>query len=125
MQEQILVGRGAEIRREPAAPFRRMLEEAARVPSKRLEFMTKEHHAVRDAAVRELARRPRPLPPEELARATGLAADRVTHLLDELESRLFFIVRNDAGEVSWAFPVTSERTPHRLRFGTGEDIYAA
>ena len=32
---------------------------------------------------------------------------------------------NPAGEVSWAFPVTVEETPHQLRFGTGEYTFAA
>jgi len=49
----------------------------------------------------------------------------VKTLLDELERNLFFLVRNGAGDVNWAFPVTSDRTPHRLRFDTGERIFGA
>ncbi len=49
----------------------------------------------------------------------------VVQLLDDLEKHLFFLVRNAAGNVSWAFPVSSDRTPHRLRLSTGERIFAA
>jgi hypothetical protein len=34
-------------------------------------------------------------------------------------------VRNGRGEVSWAFPVTAEKTAHELRFSTGERCHAA
>jgi len=51
--------------------------------------------------------------------------DRVVEILAELQKRLFFLVLNDAGEVSWAFPVTTDRTPHRLRFSSGERVFAA
>jgi hypothetical protein len=36
-----------------------------------------------------------------------------------------FICRNDEGMAVWAYPVTVEKTPHRLTFSTGEQIYAA
>jgi hypothetical protein len=32
---------------------------------------------------------------------------------------------NDQGEVSWAFPVTVETTPHKMGFSSGERLYAA
>ena len=34
-------------------------------------------------------------------------------------------LRNARGDVSWAFPVTSEKTAHELRFSTGERCHAA
>jgi hypothetical protein len=46
-------------------------------------------------------------------------------MLEELQKNLFFLVLNNAGEVSWAFPVTSDWTPHRLSFSSGEGIFAA
>lgn len=89
-------------------------------------FLTPQHRAVRNFAVRELPRNHgRPLPPPGIARALGLDLRRVDRLLDDLEKNLFFLVRDRRGEVSWAFPVTSDRTPHRLRFSTGERISGA
>ena len=36
--------------------------------------------------------------------------------MDELEQKLFFLVRNAQGEVSWAYPVTVE--PKEVRLNT-------
>jgi hypothetical protein len=105
--------------------FRAHLEAALRTRSPRLAFMSPAHHLVRDAAVRGLPRAGKALSPEAIAEKTGLALDRVGAILDELEAHLFFLVRDRSGHVSWAFPVTSEPTPHRLLFSTGESIYAA
>jgi hypothetical protein len=91
-----------------------------------LAFMTPRHHAVRNFVVLELPRNHgRPLRPAQIGAALGLEAELVVQLLDDLEKHLFFLVRDRRGDVSWAFPVSSERTPHRLRFSTGERIYAA
>ena len=91
-----------------------------------LAFMTPDHHAVRNLVVRELPRNGgRPLTPVQIATSLRLDSRRVAELLDDLERHLFFVVRNARGEVSWAFPVTSEQTPHRLRFSTGERIFGA
>jgi hypothetical protein len=125
MQDVILVGRGRAMFEHSVDAFRAHLEEALRTRSPRLAFMSPEHHLVRDAAVTELPRAGKALSPEAIARRTGLALERVGALLDELESHLFFLVRDGSGHVSWAFPVTSEPTPHRLHFSTGESINAA
>jgi hypothetical protein len=91
-----------------------------------LAFMTPRHHAVRNFVVLELPRNHgRPLSPARIAAALHLEAALVIQLLDDLERHLFFLVRDRRGNVSWAFPVSSDRTPHRLRFSTGERVYAA
>ena len=91
-----------------------------------LAFMTARHHAVRNFVVRELPRNGgKALQPARIASALHWEQDAVTGILDDLEKHLFFLVRNRAGNVSWAFPVTSDRTPHRLRFSTGERIFGA
>ena len=90
-----------------------------------LAFMTPQHHAVRTFAVQELPRTGKPLSPAHIAKALGLDPRLVTDLLADLEKHLFFLVRNGRGEVNWAFPVTADRTPHQLRFSTGEKIFGA
>jgi hypothetical protein len=91
-----------------------------------LGFMTPQHRAVRNLVVLELPRNHgRPIPPAQIATALRLQPDHVTKLLEDLERHLFFLVRDRRGSVSWAFPVTCHRTPHRLRFSTGERIFAA
>ena len=36
-----------------------------------------------------------------------------------------FLFRDNHGRVVWAYPVTVEKTPHHVRFDTGEELYAA
>jgi len=93
--------------------------------SDRLAFMTPHHHAVRNFVVQELPRHAAPLSPTQIARSLRFDVKHVADLLEDLEKHLFFLVRDARGEVSWAFPVTSDTTPHRLRFSTGERISGA
>ena len=91
-----------------------------------LSFMTPQHHAVRNFVVRELPRNNgRSLTPAQIARSLRLDPRLTVQLLDDLEKHLFFLVRDRRGDVSWAFPVTSDRTPHALHFSTGERIFGA
>ncbi|MGB3565505.1 MAG: hypothetical protein WBH85_19530 [Thermoanaerobaculia bacterium] len=125
MMKTILVGKGNEIEEMPQTTWE---EQLALVPEQqvaRLGFMTDEHHAVRYFVVRELTRQGRPLEPALIADRLDLPEPRVVEILDELEKNLLFLVRNDNGAVSWAFPVTVDRTPHRLSFSTGERLYGA
>jgi hypothetical protein len=92
----------------------------------RLAFMTPHHREVRNFVVRELPRNGgTPLSAPQIAKSLRLDLKLVANLLEELERRLFFLVRNARGEVSWAFPVTADQTPHRLQFSTGERIFGA
>lgn len=79
------------------------------------------HHFV----VRELPYIGKPLAPESIATRLELSADRVKDALDHLEKRMTFLYRNKNGEVVWAYPVTVEKTPHKITFSTGEQLYAA
>jgi hypothetical protein len=90
-----------------------------------LSFMTEEHHRVRDFTVLELPRAGAPLAPELIAERLHLPVERVNIILDELEKHLTFLFRNAQGAVAWAYPVTVDRTPHRVTFSTGERVYAA
>ena len=93
--------------------------------SKRLEFMTEDHHRVRDFAVRELPRIGAPLEPDLIASELDLPPARTVEILDELEKRLFFLYRNERGAVAWAYPVTADSTPHHVAYSTGERLDAA
>jgi hypothetical protein len=87
--------------------------------------MTSDHHKVRDFVVRELPRQGKPLSPAQIAQDTTLALANISTIVAQLEQNLFFLVRDRQGNVSWAFPVTTYRTPHGLRFSTGETIFGA
>jgi hypothetical protein len=90
-----------------------------------LDFMSEDHHAVRDFSVLELPRVGEPLTPEFIAQELGLTLPRVTGILDDMEAHMTFLFRNERGAVTWAYPVTVDHTPHHVTFSTGEQVYAA
>ncbi len=87
--------------------------------------MSEDHHRVRDFAVRELPRAGAPLSPATIARGLDLSLDRTHAILDELEKNMTFLYRGDGESVTWAYPVTVDRTPHHVTFSSGEQVYAA
>ena len=121
----ILHGTGREIGDVPDDAFREAMRDIPAKMQLRLSFMSPDHHAVRDFVVREIPRESRPIAPATIAQANGIPLDRVNRLLDEMEKQLFFLVRDAAGDVSWAFPVTASPTPHRLLFSSGERTFGA
>jgi hypothetical protein len=125
MDECILIGRGREIVSIPREQWEEQLRQAPARIRPRLSFMTRNHHRVRYFVVRELPRSGGPISPEFIAAALKLTLARVNAILEELEARLFFLVRDKRGHVSWAFPVTVEKTPHKLKFSSGESVFAA
>ena len=126
MQDRILIGRQEKIISIPDDMWRHHLAQARHHGSSRLSFMTEDHRRIRNFVVSELPRNGgKPLAAQIMASRLMIPFDRVVEILAELQKRLFFLVLNEAGEVSWAFPVTIDRTPHRLRFSSGEHIFAA
>jgi len=88
-------------------------------------FMTTDHRRVHHFVVSELPRAGEPIPPDVIAQKLNMPRDRVSFLLEDMEKRMTFLFRNAEGSVTWAYPVTIERTPHHLTFSTGEQVYAA
>lgn len=109
----------------PTVDWKQLVLAAIERGRRRLDFMSEEHHAIRRSAVTELVRTGQPIEPETFSRQLDISAARTGEILDELERNLFFLVRNEEGAVSWAFPVTTDRTPHKLAFSTGERLYGA
>ena len=124
MKDRLLLGLGRFMIPIPRVVWLRAMKANARTVRIELGFMSADHHRVRDFVVMELPRRGAPLPPEAIAAALDLALPRVRALLDELEKHLLFVFRNERGEVTWAYPVTVEATPHHAHFSTGEEAYS-
>ncbi len=125
MEDRILLGQGREFREVPAAMWKQHLAQPPGHTDARLSFMTQAHHRVRNFVVLALADRQQPLTPDYIAAQCSLDRAQAAAILDELEQKLFFLARDPQGNVSWAYPVTVEPTPHRLQFGTGQRLYAA
>jgi hypothetical protein len=125
MADTILIGRGDSIEGVRLRDWERELSSAPEHIARRLEFMSPDHHLVRNFVVRELPRMGRPVLLSEISDALHLSRNRTTSIVEDLEKNLFFLVRGDGAEVSWAFPVTADETGHHLVFSTGERLDAA
>ena len=125
MSETVLVGKENEMSRISRNIWEGHLSEVPHHCKKRLAFMSEDHHRVRYFVVEALAKTGAPIRPEVISGKLNIPSERLNDILDELERNLFFLVRNEHGDISWAFPVTADNTPHRLTFGTGEKLYAA
>lgn len=125
MEETILLGRGREMFEIPQTTWKQSLEQVPQHTQSRLNFMTDAHHQIRYFAVKEMVIRQKPIEPEFISEKLNIPVNQVNSLLDELERKLFFLVRNAQGLVAWAYPVTVETTPHKLSFFSGERLYGA
>ncbi len=125
MNKRVLLGLSRFLLPIPRRIWQREVARTAEGGTSRLSFMTDDYHRVRDFTVVELPRAGQPLPPECIAERLGLVVSRVKTTLDELEKHMTFVFRNEQGAVTWAYPVTVDKTPHRITFSTGERIYAA
>jgi hypothetical protein len=125
MDEMILSGQGHQIVKIPRTRWEAHLTHIPQHGRERLGFMTADHQRVRNFVVTELARLGKPLEAETISYNLNLPIQRVIAILAELEKHLTFLVRNQAGAVVWAFPVTVEPTPHELSFKSGERLYGA
>ena len=90
-----------------------------------LDFMSADHHRIRNLVVEALPRAGKPLTPEWISVKLDLSLPVVVEILDELERNLTFLFRDTEGAITWAYPVTVDRTPHHVSFSSGEQIYAA
>jgi len=109
----------------PPFLWEKRIEKAVRRVKRATEFMSPEHRLAHHFVVREMPRLGRPVQSQLVAGELGLTLGRVVEVLQDLESRLTFLWRNSDGEVTWAYPVTVEKTPHAITFHTGERLYAA
>jgi hypothetical protein len=125
MEEKILLGRDQKILEVPQAAWKQHLTQIPQHSQSRLKFMTDAHHQIRYFVVKELVNRQKPIEPELISEKLDMPLEQVIPILEELEGKLFFLVRNERGAVAWAYPLTVEATPHKLNFASGERLYAA
>lgn len=98
---------------------------ATRKFEKEHSFMTEAHRRVHHFVVRELPRLGCPMAPDYIAENLDLPVDWVNTIIDDLETHMTFLFRNQRREVVWAYPLTVDKTPHHVTFHTGETLYAA
>jgi hypothetical protein len=125
MNKSLMLGLWKHLLRIPRPIWQGEVARSAENGRTRIDFMSEDHHKIRDFVVLELPRRGTPIPAEDIAKGVNLPLQRTQEILGELEKGMTFLFRNEKGEVAWAYPVTAEPTPHRIRFSSGEQIYAA
>lgn len=125
MEGKILLGRDRQIVELPQSLWEQHLAQIPQHIQTRLNFMSDAHHRIRYFVVKELVNMQKPIKPEIISEKLKMPLDQVNFILEELERKLFFLVRNEQGAVAWAYPVTVETTPHRLIFSSGECLYGA
>ena len=125
MNNNLLLGLFRCVLPVPRALWQMQVSRNARHLDGGLAFMSAEHHLIRNFVVRELPRVGKPLSPGSIAQNLNLPISQVETILDDLEKHMTFLFRNEQGAVTWAYPVTVDRTPHHLTLSTGEQVYAA
>ncbi len=120
MKDSLLLGIGRFMIPIPRWIWQRQVQGGAN-----LEFMTEDHHRVRNFVVTEIGQSGIPLSPDFLAQTLQLPLNRLIAILDDLEKHLTFLFRDEEGAVEWAYPVTAVQTPHRLIFNDGKQVNAA
>jgi len=125
MRETILMGQGDQITEIPRKDWEQGVSAVSKQMQAGLSSMSAEHHRIRNFVVRELLNVREPLAPEFIADKLNLPVDRVKIILEDLEKHMTFLFRNEEGAVAWAYPVTTDITPHHVTFNTGEQLHAA
>ncbi len=125
MEDVLLVQLGKVGLRVPGVLWQRIMAREARRSAGGIGWMTPGHHRVRDFAVTEMVRTGKALSPAQITAGTGLGAGQVHRLVGELERGKTFLYRSDGTNVDWAYPAAAAVTPHRVRFVSGESLYAA
>jgi hypothetical protein len=125
MSNKLMLGLWRAMIPVPGMIWQDQVAKSAQDTAAKLGFMTGEHHLVRDLCVREIPRVGQPLSPQFIAGELDLPTDQVVELLDELEKEMTFLYRGDGENVTWAYPVTADQTPHHVTFSSGEEVHAA
>ena len=125
MEDKILLGRYQKRVEMPQATWKQHLGQIPQHSQSRLSFMTSAHHQIRNFVVKAMVNTQKPIEAEFISEKMNMPLELVMPILEELERKLFFIVRNDRGAVAWAYPVTVESTPHKMDFSRGECLFGA
>ena len=124
MFETVLVGVAKRMIPVPEFIFRPMVQRDTARLANRPE-LEPDQRRVQHFAVREIPRRRSPIAPEVFAAELDLPLVEVLQILDELERRMTFLCRRGGADVNWAYPVTSDETPHQVRIDKGAAFSAA
>ena len=125
MSNKLMLGLWQYIIKIPPFLWQKQIAKGKRRFEKEYGSLSEDYRLIHHFVVRELPYAGKPLSPESISDKLCLPVDGVKTALDYLEKRMTFLYRNKNGEVVWAYPVTVDKTPHKITFNTGEQLYAA
>jgi hypothetical protein len=125
MRNRLMIGLWRYMLGVPPFMWEKQIEKVEQKAKRSRGFMTPEHRLVHHFVVREMPRLGGPVPQELVSRELALPPERVSDIVRDLESRLTFLYTNDDAQVTWAYPVTVEKTDHSITFHSAERLYAA
>ena len=125
MADWLMAGVWRHILRLPPGIAKKRVGQLGRRARAEVGTLPAEHLAVHHFVVRELPQFGEPIPADFIAENLNLPLATVTTILEELEAKKAVLFRDEDGAVVWAYPVTAEPTPHRIKFRSGETLYAA
>ena len=125
MKNKLMLGLWRYIINVPPFLWQKQIAQGKRKFEKVHGTLSEEKHLIHHFVVKQLPYSGKPLTPIMISHQLGFPVDRVKSALDDLEKRMTFLYRNEEGDVVWAYPVTVEKTPHKITFNTGEKLYAA
>jgi len=125
MKDNIYLGMGGLLIPIPSFIWRRLVAKTASDAEDNLNFMSADHHKVRDFVVTQIPQVDGPISTATIAENLEMRVEDAKRIIDELERGMTFLYRSRPEGVTWAYPVTVDSTPHRVTFNSGVQTFAA
>ena len=125
MKDKIYLGVGHYFIPIPSFIWRRLVAKTANDAEGNLNFMSADHHKVRDFVVTQIPQIDGPISTATIAENLDMRVEDAKRIIDELERGMTFLYRSRPEGVTWAYPVTVDSTPHRVTFNSGVQTFAA
>ncbi len=97
MKNKLVMGIWGDMVSTPPLLWEKEAEKSRKKIETEMDLMSPDHRRAHHCAVRELPRVGKPMAPEFIASELDLPPDRVKVILDDLEKRMTFLVRNEEG----------------------------
>ena len=125
MKDDIYLGSGRSFTPVPPSIWRHLFSHDSHDTAAKLDFMSTDHHKIRDFVVMQIPELGGPITTEYIAESLELNPQDVTRIINELEAKMTFLYRSRPEGVTWAYPVAVDSTPHQVIFDSGLQTFAA
>jgi hypothetical protein len=109
----------------PAFIINKLISSGIKKAKRNVQRFSEDKKKIHHFVVRQLPKAGRPISLDYISDSLKISPEKVERLVNELENEKTFLYRNNSDGINWAYPVTVEKTPHRVIFSTGEQVNAA